>query len=79
MDSDHEATPRYDAFRADLQALINRHSAENDANTPDFVLAEFMHGCLTAFTVATQQRDRWYGMAPRPGWRGVESGGRPEG
>ena len=30
----------------DIAAAINYHSAENESDTPDFVLAEFLVGCL---------------------------------
>jgi len=52
----------------DLAALLNRHSRENASNTPDFILADYMLGCLTAFETATQRRDQWYSIAPQPGW-----------
>lgn len=51
----------------DLQRLLNRHSAENASNTPDFVLARYLVACLSAFGVAVQQRDTWYGVALCPG------------
>lgn len=28
------------AFRDDLETLINRHSMENNSNTPDYILAD---------------------------------------
>ena len=33
---------RYDAFERELASLINRHSLENDSNTPDWVLAKYL-------------------------------------
>lgn len=59
------------AFRDELQSLINRMSRENLSNTPDFILATFMRDCLLAFEEGVRSRDRWYGIAPRPGtnWR----------
>jgi hypothetical protein len=63
------------AFRRELQDLINRESAENGSHTPDFVLAEYLEGCLRAFDTAVGARDRWYGwrspLAPRAGQLGV--------
>ena len=56
-----------EGFRGELEQLINRHSRENRSNTPDFLLAEFITNCLIAYENATMQRDRWYGIAPRPG------------
>jgi hypothetical protein len=54
-------------FRKGLEQLINQHSLENTSNTPDFVLAKFLTTCLEAFDAATNQRDVWYGIKPRPG------------
>ena len=39
---------------------------ENESNTPDFILAQYLESCLTAFNTATQQRENWYGRDPRP-------------
>lgn len=48
-------------FVSELESLINRCSQENESNTPDFILAEYMASCLLAFNRATQQREEWYG------------------
>jgi len=48
-------------FRKELETLINRHSRESGSDTPDFVLADFLHDCLRSFDLATNARDRWYG------------------
>ena len=42
--------------------LINRNSRENDSNTPDFILAEFMMKCLDAFELASNRRECWFGV-----------------
>ena len=36
-------------FRKELEDLINRFSKENGSNTPDFILAEYLEGCLSNF------------------------------
>lgn len=54
-------------FRKELESLINRHSMENGSNTPDFILAEYLTSCLSAYDKAISWRDRWYTIAPRPG------------
>ena len=51
----------------EIQKAINRHSAESGSNTPDFILAQFLMKCLTAFDAATQQREDWYGTRLYPG------------
>ncbi len=53
-------------FERELANLINRHSMENASNTPDYILAQYLLGCLGAFTAATQQRETWYGRDARP-------------
>lgn len=50
-----------------LTDTLNRASAENASNTPDFILAQYLLGCLAAFDTATQQRETWYGRDARPG------------
>ena len=55
-----------DKFEKELESLINRHSKENEANTPDFILAQYIAGCLLAFNTAVQQRETWYGRDARP-------------
>lgn len=51
----------------EIRSVLNRHSAENVSNTPDYVLASFLMDCLTAFEAAVVTRDGWYGLHPRPG------------
>ena len=48
-------------LREDLAVILNHHSRENESNTPDFILAEFMVGCLKMFEGTTRRRERWYG------------------
>lgn len=55
-----------DNFENELQSLINRYSKENESNTPDFILAQYLAGCLATFATATQQRETWYGRDVRP-------------
>lgn len=50
----------------DIQYAINRHSAENRSNTPDFILAQYLEQCLAAFDRAVQQRETWYCRDARP-------------
>lgn len=53
---------RNKAFRKDLEALINSYSMERGSNTPDHVLASYLHSCLSAFDAATAARDKYYGI-----------------
>ena len=54
-------------FRTDLAAVLNKHSRENGSNTPDFLLAEFLHDVLDAFDDTVKQRAKWYGRLDTPG------------
>lgn len=47
-------------FRHALSSIINSYSKENGSNTPDFILAEYLEGCLNTFNAATNQRTNWY-------------------
>lgn len=57
---------RRDDLRVAITSALNQACAENESNTPDFVLAEFLLDALKAFDRATQQRDSWYGVRPIP-------------
>ena len=50
-----------------LTELLNRACREEDSNTPDFILAEFMMKCLDAFELASNKREMWYGVEHCPG------------
>lgn len=56
-----------EAFRRDIEAVINRHSRENGSNTPDHILAIYLANCLRAFDMATHAREYWYGRVDRNG------------
>jgi hypothetical protein len=45
----------------DLGSVLNRHSAENRSDTPDFILAQYMLDALAAFEKASRAREDWYG------------------
>lgn len=49
------------SFEEELTKLINRHSIENQSDTPDFILAQYVRNCLHAYNVAVLRRDKWYG------------------
>lgn len=48
-------------FRRSLAHAINCASKENGSNTPDFILAQYLAGCLSAFDQATNARETYYG------------------
>jgi len=45
-------------LRQDITTALNRHSAEQNSNTPDFILAEYLIDCLAAYDRATAARHR---------------------
>jgi hypothetical protein len=48
------------SFHEELIHLINCHSMENGSNTPDYLLASFLMGCLNVFNDTVRYRDMWY-------------------
>lgn len=57
-------------FIQELTAVINRHCMERGSDTPDFILAEYLLGCLDAWATGIAAREKWYGRPqayhPRP-------------
>ena len=49
-----------EVFKRDLTHLINKHCLENNSNTPDFILAEYLCMCLDNFTAASNARTKWF-------------------
>lgn len=50
----------------ELMQVLNKYSAENGSNTPDFILAQYLLSCLTTLDIAVLARDRWYGRTLDP-------------
>lgn len=48
-------------FDDELRALLNRYSKENASNTPDWILVEYLLGCLAVFAATVGKRDVYYG------------------
>lgn len=44
----------------DIAEVLNRHSAENGSDTPDFILAAYLVSCLMSFDTAVLGRSTWY-------------------
>lgn len=47
-------------LRKEIETVLNRSSAENVSDTPDFVLAEYLIDSLAAFDKAVRRREEWY-------------------
>ena len=50
---------KIETFEEEITDLINKYSVENKSNTPDFILAEYLLGCLRAYELAVNRRDDW--------------------
>lgn len=48
-------------FYEELSALINKHSKEQASGTPDYILADYLVGCLEVFGTTIQARAQWRG------------------
>lgn len=59
-----------DSLRTEIQDVLSRYSAENASDTPDYVLAHFLMGCLAAWNEAVRERERWYGRPIPEVWDG---------
>ena len=47
-------------FHKALENLINKHGRERGSDTPDFILAEYLNGCLELFNETVKKREKWY-------------------
>ena len=50
------------SFMQDLESLINKHCVENESDTPDFILAQYIGRCLDNWNETTYKRDKWWGF-----------------
>lgn len=50
-------------FSKEIETLINKYSFENDSNTPDFILADFIVQALKNFNNTSRAREKWYGKS----------------
>jgi hypothetical protein len=51
--------PQPQTFVSELEQLIDKYSLENQSNTPDFILAEYLRGCLDVFSKTVDSRDKF--------------------
>jgi len=59
-------------FEQKLVSIINGHCIENESDTPDHLLAEYIRGCLDIYNKTVKKRDEWHGFKP---WSGNASTG----
>ena len=63
------------SLESELRDLINRYSAENESNTPDFILVDYLLSCLNTFDKTVKRRERWWrllGEGAMEGWQREE-------
>lgn len=48
---------KLDEFKRELEVLVNKYSLDNDTNTPDYILAEYLYRCLFTFENTVRLRD----------------------
>ena len=60
-----EIVPIETQFHRELSSLLNRYSKENESNTPDFLLASYLTGCLLTFNSIVNAREEWYGRGEK--------------
>lgn len=52
------------AFQFELENLLNRHSIDNECQTPDFMLADKLVKGLQAEAKFIRKREKWFGRGP---------------
>ena len=50
----------YQEIVRDLAKVINKHSLEQESQTPDYILAEYMLKSLSDLNRLMRDRDYWY-------------------
>jgi hypothetical protein len=50
-----------ETFLRELTSLLNRYSIDNECDTPDFILAEYLKNCLDTYRVAIHANMGWSG------------------
>jgi len=48
-------------LKQSLADLLNQHSRENNSNTPDHILADYLYRCLENFEITSRAREQWFG------------------
>ena len=46
-------------FAKELTSLINKHCVENETNTPDFILSDYLMNCLEAYHSLNIKKEVW--------------------
>ena len=51
---------KYEALTREISSVLNKYIQENRSNTPDYMLAEFMLGCLNVYENTISKREVWF-------------------
>jgi hypothetical protein len=54
-------------FKEELSNLINKHSLENNSDTSDYLLAQYLDNCLINYEETVTMRDNWHSKDKQPG------------
>ena len=46
-------------FRKELERLLNTHNQDTCTTTPDFLLANYLIGCMDVYDLTVRKRDVW--------------------
>ena len=55
------------SFQEEIRWVINKCAKENDSDTPDFILAQYLIDCINAYAKAVRSRDNHFDYEP---WSG---------
>lgn len=55
-----ELGANWDAFRQELEVLINKHSIDNECEIPDWILATYLTSSVKQFAAAVKAREKWF-------------------
>lgn len=50
-------------FQEELRQVLNKYSKENESDTPDYILADYLSDCLEAFNRPEIRKSIW--VAPK--------------
>lgn len=53
-----------DKFRKELEALINKHSIDNETNIPDYILSTYLVKYIEHLGHLINYRDQWFNFKP---------------
>jgi hypothetical protein len=46
-------------FEEELEHLLHKHGVDQETDTPDFILAEYLVSCLHAWKTTLEHRETW--------------------